>query len=255
MLKKRLAGVITVKDGLAVQSFGYRRYLPLGLPEVLAENLDRWGADEIIVLSIDRSSRGLGPDLALVKRIGGLGLSTPLTYGGGVSKVPEAAAVIESGAERLCLDAVLWRNQEEVRAMAQLVGAQALLAVLPLSWDGSAMQRLDHVTGGSAPFASGGFPLFDDGVISEAMIIDWRHEGFRNAFDMNLVEHFPFDKIPLIPFGGLSEASQLASLLVLPRIVAAGVGNFLSYSEHAVQALKEQLTGLPLRPAAYAAAF
>ena len=46
MIPKRLIGVVIVKDGWAVQSFGYRRWLPLGRPEVLVENLDRWGADE-----------------------------------------------------------------------------------------------------------------------------------------------------------------------------------------------------------------
>ena len=41
MIRKRLVGVITVKDSLAVQSFGYKNYLPLGNPEILVENLDR----------------------------------------------------------------------------------------------------------------------------------------------------------------------------------------------------------------------
>ena len=40
MLKKRLIGVITVLNGWAVQSFGYKNYLPLGRPEVLAKNLE-----------------------------------------------------------------------------------------------------------------------------------------------------------------------------------------------------------------------
>jgi hypothetical protein len=35
-------------------------------------------------------------------------------------------------------------------------------------------------------------------------------------------------------------------------VVAAGVGNFLAWREHAVQRLKEQLRDLPLRPARYA---
>lgn len=56
MLKKRLVGVITVRRGWAVQSFGYRRWLPLGKAEVLAQNLDRWGVDEIFVQAIDRSA-------------------------------------------------------------------------------------------------------------------------------------------------------------------------------------------------------
>ena len=60
MLRKRLIAVVTVLDGLAVQSFGYQRYLPLGKPECLVENLDRWGVDEIFVQVIDRSARNLG---------------------------------------------------------------------------------------------------------------------------------------------------------------------------------------------------
>ena len=55
MLNKRLIGVITVKNNIAVQSFGYKNYLPIGDPRVLAENLDRWGADEIHVNCIDRT--------------------------------------------------------------------------------------------------------------------------------------------------------------------------------------------------------
>ena len=37
MLKKRLIGVVTVRRGWAVQSFGYKRWLPLGRPEVLGK--------------------------------------------------------------------------------------------------------------------------------------------------------------------------------------------------------------------------
>jgi cyclase len=56
---KRLVGVITVKDGWAVQSIGYRRHLPMGRPEVVAENLDRWGVDEILLQCIDRDRKSV----------------------------------------------------------------------------------------------------------------------------------------------------------------------------------------------------
>ena len=39
MPKKRLIATIVVKDNLAVQSFGYGNYLPLGSPPILATNL------------------------------------------------------------------------------------------------------------------------------------------------------------------------------------------------------------------------
>ena len=69
MVKKRLIGVINVKKSIAVQSFGYLNYLPLGAPEILIENLERWGVDEIIILSIDRSNSSFGPDFELISRI------------------------------------------------------------------------------------------------------------------------------------------------------------------------------------------
>ena len=76
MLKKRLIRVVTIKDGSAVQSFGYGRYLPLGRPECLVENLDRWGADEILVQVIDRTRRSLGPDFALLSKLARIGMGT-----------------------------------------------------------------------------------------------------------------------------------------------------------------------------------
>ena len=50
MFKKRIIGVITIYNNLAVQSFSYSKILPLGNPKILLENLDRWNTDEIIIL-------------------------------------------------------------------------------------------------------------------------------------------------------------------------------------------------------------
>lgn len=108
MLKKRLIGVVTVRQGWAVQSFNYSRYLPLGKPEVLVENLDRWGADEILIQCIDRSVANAGPDFPLLDRLGALGLSTPLIYAGGIRNAEDAVKAVNLGADRLSVDTLLW---------------------------------------------------------------------------------------------------------------------------------------------------
>lgn len=253
MLRKRLIGVITVKDGWAVQSFGYQRYLPLGRPECLAENLDRWGADEILVLCIDRSCRQLGPDFALLQRLSGLGLSTPLTYGGGIRSVEDAGAVIQLGADRIGLDALLRDAPERVLTIAERLGAQALIAVLPLSLKSGKLEWLDYRHHTSQPLDASLLSLLAEGVISEALIVDWQHEGRPRAFDLELIRSFPLSEVPLLAFGGLSDPAQMRQLLVLPRVAAVAVGNFLNYREHAIQSLRNHLTELPLRPASYAA--
>jgi cyclase len=252
VIKKRLVGVITVKQGWAVQSMGYRRHLPMGRPEVVAETLDRWGVDEILLQCIDRSRKGLGPDLALLERISRKGLATPLTYQGGIRDVADGVAVVQAGAERIALDSLLRDNPRQAAALAGPLGAQALIAALPVASVDGVLQWLDHRSGQSTTVPPDVAAVLKSGAISEVLIVDWQHEGQANGFDERLLDQWPLPGLPLIAFGGLSEAAQLRRVLGRPAVVAAGVGNFLAWREHAVQHLKSQLLGLPLRPAAYA---
>lgn len=246
MLRKRLIGVITVKDGWAVQSFGYARYLPLGRPEVLAENLDRWGADEILVQCIDAAKRGTGPDLDLLRRTSRLGLSTPLIYAGGISTAAHGVEAVKAGADRICVDAVLHDEPAVAAALSEPLGAQAVIACLPLGRDGDALAWRDHRDGSSGPIPQPVLDLLDSGAVSEALVVDWRHEGEQGGFDIGLLDLFT-PSLPVIAFGGLSDPAILRAVLQRPNVSAAAVGNFLAYREHAIQAYRRQLGGLPLR--------
>ncbi len=251
MLKKRFVGVITVRNGWVVQSFGYRRYLPVGNPAVVAENLDRWGVDEILILSIDRSSKGLGPDIKLLNSLGTLSLSTPLIYGGGICNVEHASLVVQAGAERVCVDSVLHADLGALREISVHIGSQALVATLPLCIEAGEVQWYDHVARTQSAADGAMARLFEAGLISEALVIDFQHEGMRNGFDLDLLRRFPVPGVPLIAFGGLSETAQIEEALGMPHVVAVGVGNFLNYTEHSVQHYKERLVSSVLRRPEY----
>ncbi len=64
MIKKRLVSSIIYKDDSVVQSFNYKTFLPIGSIESSVKNLNRWNADEILILSIERSKKKL--DLILI---------------------------------------------------------------------------------------------------------------------------------------------------------------------------------------------
>lgn len=252
MLRKRLVGVVTVMNGWAVQSFGYRRHLPLGHPERLAENLDRWGADEILVLAIDRSRLGLGPDLGLLERLARLGLATPLVYGGGIGSADDAKRVVQTGADRVCFDSLLRRSADEVERASAALGAQALIAALPMTAEAEGGRWHDYLRGGDGSLSKEVCTLLGEGVVSEALVIDWRNEGGVAAFDEALLAQFPLPEIPLIAFGGISEPAQVAALLARPQVVAVAAGNSLSYREHAIQRLREGLDESTARTPHYA---
>jgi imidazole glycerol-phosphate synthase subunit HisF len=255
MIHKRLVGVITVRQGIAVQSFGYRRHLPIGRPEVLAQNLCRWGVDEILVVCTDRSRHGLGPDLALLERFSRIGLATPLIYQGGIRSVADGVAAVQAGAERIAVDSLLRDDPRTAAALAEPLGAQALIAALPLSLGAEAdapLAWLDHRNGRSTPLPAETTAALRSGAFSELLVVDWLHEGTPGSFDERLIERAARQHLPLIAFGGLGEPAQLRRVLGHDAVVAAAVGNSLSWREHAVQALKTQLLGLPLRPPTYA---
>ena len=237
MVKKRLIAVVTVRAGWAVQSFGYKRYLPLGRPECLVENLDRWGADEILVQAIDRSSSALGPDFELLSRLGRLGLETPLIYGGGVSTAEHAVRAIQLGADRVVIDQALHTAPDEVRLMAALLGAQALIASVPITFD-ETIERYDYPRRKSVPFGEIVPALIADRIVSELMLIDWQNEGGTTQFMSDRIGDLPCPPVPLILFGGFTDPAVGQHFLQLPSVSAIAVGNMLSYSEHAYQLCK-----------------
>ncbi|MDC3164144.1 HisA/HisF-related TIM barrel protein [Prochlorococcus sp. AH-716-F13] len=252
MLKKRLVGVISVLDGWAVQSIKYKKYLPLGRPAIIAENLDRFGVDEIIVLSIDRSKNKLGPDKGLLNSLSKISLSTPLSYGGGINNLEDANYVICNGAERIVIDSLInIDHQETIYKVSCKLGSQALIASLPVFIYNHELCFYDYRDNQSTKQSSFIFNLFQDKLVSEAFIIDFNNEGLKNGFDMNILSHTAGINSPLIIFGGISETIQIEKLLEIKQVSAVAIGNFLNYTENSVQIIKDKLNSNYLRSSQY----
>ena len=235
-------------DGLAVQSFGYQRYLPLGKPECLVENLDRWGVDEIFVQVIDRSARNLGPDLGLLLRLGSLGLETPLIYGGGISSCEHAVQVIQLGADRVSIDQILHNSPHEVRKMASTLGAQALIASVPIRFSNNILLRYDYLKRSCYSLDDQFLALLKDGTVSELMLIDSQNEGGITELAPEHLTNFSFPEVQLIMFGGFTSPSLTRSFIEHKKVSAVAVGNLFSYREHAYQEFKLALCSSALRP-------
>ena len=250
MLKKRLIGIVTVKTGWAVQSFGYSRYLPLGKPEVLVQNLNRWGADEILVQCIDRSTAGKGPDLDVLERISNLGIATPIIYAGGISDREDAIKVIKHGADRIMVDSMLLDSPYLLEAVARDLGTQAVIAHLPARMIGDSLVAMDYRNRSERPLDQW-LEKVPHEWISELMISDWQNEGLQGCFDERLLAIAQQIDKPLLLFGGISDVEQIQRVLAHPHVVAVGVGNFLNYREHALQSLKMQLGNNAVRSPHY----
>jgi imidazole glycerol-phosphate synthase subunit HisF len=200
------------------------------------------------VLAIDRGDQG--PDLELIERLGALGLSTPLTYGGGLATEAHARAAVRAGAERLVLDAVLSHNPQAVNAIASAVGVQALVAALPLLQNASGeVLHLQHRTGAQGAMPAPIRELIAAERVSEVLVIDAAGEGEGKGFNPALLQAVEeHTSLPLLAFGGLARAEQIRPLLSRPQLAGVVVGNALNFREHAIRHVKATLTDQPLRP-------
>lgn len=245
MLRKRIVGAIVVRDGWAVQSMGFKKYLPLGRPEILARNLDRWGADEIVLVCLGRTPE-IGPDLELLGRLATAGISTPLIYAGGIATPDHAVNAVKAGADRVVVDSLLFDQPEMVRAIEGRLGAQAIIVSLPLSIHNGNLVHFNYRKRTHGELARDVQALMQDRIVSEALIIDHNGDGGVH-FDIRLIDQFPNLDLPLIAFGGLAGPDQVREVLTQPRVAAAVVGNSLNYREHAIRLLKQSLGDLPIR--------
>ena len=233
---KRLIGVITVKNNWAIQSFSYNRYLPIGRPLVLMQNLDRWGVDEILIKCIDRAYSG--PHLDLLAEIEQVGITTPIIYGGGINSESDAVNAINAGADRVVIDAGWVACPEEVSKIYQSIGAQAVMASIPVGIKNRTILHYDYINRceGSLPPAL--LAAIDSGTVSEVIVTDWCAEGTETHFNLDLLKYFPTNFPQLIAFGGLSNPDIAVRAIKHPNCVAVAIGNYLNYREHAVQSYK-----------------
>jgi cyclase len=230
MNDKRLIGVIAIKSGIAIQSIEFKRYLPLGRPEYLVENLARWEIDEILVLSIDRTINNLGPDIDLISRISNYANGTPIIYGGGISNVEEAINAIRSGADRIALTALIIDSPDSVKQIARIVGVQAVIACIPVKLIDAKLFYYDYRVREFKVFNSKLLKFLDSEFISEIILMDVDGDGVKEGFNYEIINSYGLDK-PLIVYGGLSPGILKSSILESPQISAIAVGNFLNYSE------------------------
>ena len=246
MLKKRIVGAVLVRDKIAVQSFSYNKYLPIGDPLVLIENLERWGVDEIALVVMDRGNNG--PDLELIEKISSRGLSTPLIYAGGIKKSENAISAIRHGAERLIVDSVLFDNSGEVKEISYKIGSQALIASMPLIISDKTLKHYNYQTRQINEISENILNMIRNKYFSEIIAIDFKNEGRSSSYDDFIIDEITkFTDLSIIPFGGISSNNQIENLLNYSNVSAVMIGNSLNYRENAIFHIKNRLSNNSVR--------
>lgn len=249
MLRKRIVATLVVCEGIVVQSLGFRCYLPVGRPAIAVEFLSDWGADEIVLLDISASRQGRGPDYAMV-RDAARKCRVPLTVGGGITGIEHITELIHCGADKVCVNQVLFQQAGFVAAAARVFGNQCIIGSIDACSVAQGYRVYDYLSGGVRNLAPAEFArrLQEEGI-GEIFINSVDRDGSYAGFDLALVnEVCAAVSVPVICCGGAGKARHFVDVLTNTGASAAAAGNMLHFTEHSIITLKAMISGsVPVR--------
>jgi cyclase len=255
MLKKRLAACIIVKNGIAVQSIGFKKFLPIGKPEIAVEFLNNWGIDEIILIDISASKNHKGPDLEMIKRVSKK-CYVPLTVGGGITNINQMRDLMHCGADKISLNQMALQKPLLIHEASKVFGDQCVI----VSVDAIKIQDhhyvYDYFLGKPTDNEVHNFvKKCREYGAGEIFLNSVNEDGNRQGFDIELINKTcEVLNIPVIACGGAGKPEHFLELFKSTNASAGCAGNYFHYTEHSVTYAKSFLlkNGVDIRLDTYA---
>jgi cyclase len=223
-----------------------------GDPVEQARRYDEQGADEIAMLDITASHEKRGTMLDVVAETADV-TTTPLTVGGGVRSEADVKALLDAGADKVCINTTAVKRPEVVQQCAGAWGSQAIVVAIDAKkrddgrgWDvfiegGRTNALLDAVNWAEqvARFGAGE-------ILLTSMDRDGTQEGYDLELTRAVADAVP---VPVIASGGVGSLEHLRAGLVEGRASAALAASIFHDERLSIAEAKEYLfgRGVPVR--------
>lgn len=255
MLKPRIIGTVVVKDGWAVQSIGFERFLPIGRPEVSVEALDRYGVDEIALIDISATRDGRGTDAQIIERCAPC-CHVPIAAGGGVTTIAQMHTLVRNGADKIIINTAALDTPSLITEGAHQFGSQCMLVSIDARRRPDGTHEVYSHCGtrprGLTPEEAA--RNSERNGAGEILINSIDEDGRKRGYDVALLNTVRAAvSIPVIAVGGAGHPAHFAAALKA-GVSAVAAGNMLNYTEHSVGLIKRHLTqnAFDLRTDSYA---
>ena len=231
MLNRRIIPTLLLRDTgfVKTKQFGNPVYLGDAVNTVRLFNEKM--VDEVIVLDIDASKQGRGPNFEMLEKLASQ-CFMPMAYGGGVSNLKQAARLFRMGIEKVVLNSAALEQGRLIKEIAEVYGSQAVVVAIDILRDGenlivrypvggnpSSQSPLDHALWAQAQGAG------------EILIQDVERDGTKKGYDIGLFKIFADSlNVPLIALGGASDDDDLLRVLEEGHASAAAAGSLFVFA-------------------------
>lgn len=231
MLLTRIMPALLIKGDELVKTIRFKKPTYVGDPVNVISIFSELECDEIILLDIDATRRGRGPNFALLERVANESL-VPMAYGGGITSLDEMQRIFRTGFEKVIVNSAAGEDPQLIHRAADQFGSQAVIVSIDVK------RRL---WGGNGVFIRCGTrSLGDDPVrhavriaelgAGEILLTSIDREGTMQGFDLELVRSVAGAvDVPVIAHAGAGKLSDLARPILEAGAAAAAAGSLFVF--------------------------
>lgn len=125
----RVIPCLLLRDRGLVKTMKFKSDVYVGDPVNAVRIFNDKEVDELILLDIDATREGRGPDFEVIAEIAGE-CFMPVAYGGGINSFSDVQRVIRSGIEKVVINSAAYGNLDVVRESSATYGAQAVVGAI-----------------------------------------------------------------------------------------------------------------------------
>jgi cyclase len=259
MLTRRIIACLDVDRGRVVKGVRFLNLRDAGDPSELAARHADAGADEIVLLDISATHERRATLHETVRRTAAQ-IFVPFTVGGGIASLADAAAVFDSGADKISINSAALAHPELITEIAARFGSQAVIVAI----DARRVPAAPDPVAAAEVFSAGGrLPAHRTALdwareaeqrgAGEILLTSMDSDGSRSGFDCELTALLASAlNIPVIASGGAGTPAHFADVFTRGRADAALAASIFHYGVHDIADLKHSLAaaGIPVRLAA-----
>ena len=247
MLPVRIVPCLDVRAGRVVKGVKFRGLRDQGDPAELARAYEEQGADEVVVLDVTATPEGRGTRLDTVRAVRGR-LSVPLTVGGGIGGVEDAAALLEAGADKVAVNTAAVRRPELLSELAARFGSQCVVISVDAAAAGDDGYEVVVRSGTDAVQWTRRAAAMGAG---EVLLTSFDRDGTRSGYELDLIRAVRSAvRIPIVASGGADTPEHMAEAVTAggDAVLAASIFHQRNWT---VAEVKEALAalGVSVRPA------
>lgn len=232
MLRSRITPCLLIHKKGLVKTVQFRDPKYVGDPINAVKIFNEKEVDELIVIDIDATVEGRGPDFNMIKNLA-IECRMPFCYGGGITTVEQAKKIISLGVEKVAISSAALSNPQLLNEIGTAIGKQSLVVVLDVKKQGlfGNYELFTHNGKKRSKYKLKEYLIILNEIgIGEIVVNSIDEDGKMEGYDFKLCDLVrELTSVPMTILGGAGCLSHISNAIRRYKTIGVAAGSFFVF--------------------------